>query len=261
MATLLGYTGPIPLESVAATLDSSNGASFVMFDQYRVAPDHAARLDALEEMSRKTVEALLAGSMPDPVVLGRDLGPLARAGRLAMWTADPDEQVLLDDLELDDALPALDGADGWGVTVSNAGGSKIDTFLDRSFTYDSTTDARGRTTSTLHVHLTNGAPASGLPDYVIGNVIGLPTGTSRLYVSVYSALPLASATIDGQAVELTTGSEAGWRVASGFVDLAAGASADLTVEFAGVVDDPHRVVTWTQPLARPPAEPGGGNGP
>lgn len=261
MAALLGYTGPISLESVGTTVDSTNGASFVLLDQYRVAPDHTARVDALEEMSRKTVESLLAGSMPDPVRLGRDLGALARAGRLAMWTMEPDEQALLADLELLDALPALDGADGWGVTVSNAGGSKIDTFLDRSFAYESTTDTRGSTTSTLQVELINGAPATGLPDYVIGNVLGMPTGTSRLYVSVYSALPLASATIDGQPIELTTGEEAGWHVASGFVELPAGVRAELTATFAGVVADPDRVVTWTQPLARPPAERGPANGP
>ena len=38
---------------------------------------------------------------------------------------------------------ALDGADGWGVTVSNAGGSKIDTFLDRRAGYTSTTGVTG----------------------------------------------------------------------------------------------------------------------
>ena len=42
------------------------------------------------------------------------------------------------------AIPALDGADGWSFTVNNAGGSKIDTYLQRAATYTSTTDADDR---------------------------------------------------------------------------------------------------------------------
>ena len=48
------------------------------------------------------------------------------------------------------------------------------------------------------VTLENRAPTSGLPDYVIGNVIGLPPGTNRSYVSIYSTLDLAGAWVGGR---------------------------------------------------------------
>ena len=37
----------------------------------------------------------------------------------------------------------------------------------------------------VDVTLTNDAPASGLPRYVIGNDQGLPDGTSRMLVTLY----------------------------------------------------------------------------
>jgi hypothetical protein len=46
--------------------------------------------------------------------------------------------------------------------VSNAGGGKLDTFLDRRASYTSTTDeATGATTGTVTIELTNGRRARG----------------------------------------------------------------------------------------------------
>ena len=74
--------------------------------------------------------------------------------------------------------------------MSNGGGNKIDHFLQRRASYETSTDASGETTATLRLELTNNAPAEGYPRYVIGNLVGLPAGTSRLYVSFYSPLGL-----------------------------------------------------------------------
>ncbi|MGH9138746.1 MAG: DUF4012 domain-containing protein, partial [Acidimicrobiales bacterium] len=193
LSALLGYTGPIELSTVDFTLDASNAANYILVDQYRVAGDHFDRIDALDEAARLTVEQLLSGAMPAPTTLADDLGPLAASGRLAVWTNVGAEQDLLRRTGLLGEIPDLDGANGWAVTVTNAGGSKIDSFLTRDFQYRAATGDDGTTSATLDVTLGNTAPATGLPDYVIGNVIGMPTGTSRLYVSFYSALPLEAA--------------------------------------------------------------------
>jgi hypothetical protein len=201
---------------------------------------------------------VLGGSLPDPTTIAGDLAPLAADRRLMVWSADPAIQQLVEQVHLDGAIPELDGREGWSVTFSNAGGSKIDSFLSPSTDYRSTVDpTTGHTTARLTVRLHNTAPASGLPRYVIGNDHGLPSGTSRLYVSAYSSLSLVSATVDGAAVEPDPGVEVGWNVHSEFVDIPPGGVVELVFEFDGVAARPGDIVTWTQPLAFGAGQAGG----
>jgi hypothetical protein len=201
--------------------------------------------------------AVLAGSLPDPTTIAGDLGPLVAERRLMVWSADPAIQQLIEQIHLDGAMPDPEGREGWSVTFSNTGGSKIDSFLSPSIDYRSTVDpTTGRTTARLTVRLHNDAPASGLPRYVIGNDVGLPPGTSRLYVSAYSSLALADASLDGAAIVPDEGVEAGWNVYSESVDIPPGGVVELVFELRGVVARPGEVVTWRQPLAFDVGPPG-----
>lgn len=252
VARLLRYTGPVELATVDQRLDEGNAAWYLMFDQYVLgADDNDQRVDALGEAASLTAAALFGGTMPGPVTLAADLSPLVTERRLLAWSADPVEQELFQRVHLSGEMPALDGRDGWSVAVSNLGGSKIDSMLVGTTSYDSATDANGSTTATLSIDLENSAPADGLPRYVIGNDVGLPFGTSRLYVSAYSALTLVGATVDGVAVELEAGTEVGWNVYAATFDIPAGETITLELELRGRVPRPDDVVTWTQPLTWP----------
>jgi hypothetical protein len=253
VAALLDYSGPIQLTTIDAVLTTDNAVPFLLRDQYVVvADDKQQRIDALAEAAQLTFEALLAGELPEPVELAGDLGPLVRERRLLMWSRDSQEQALLERVHMAGAIPPPDGADGWSVTVSNGGGNKIDSFLERAARYQSSTDAKtGATTATLTLVLTNNAPADGLPPYVIGNRVGAPSGTSRLYVSFYSPLALTGVTLDGAPTGLAAGREAGWNVYSRFVDIPAGSTATFEVQLAGTVTRPGEVVTWEQPMGSP----------
>lgn len=250
VAALVGYTGPVELPSTGVTLDQSNALDYILIGQY-ANDDKDDRIDALGEAADGVMVGLLSGALPDPVRLAEDLAPLVAAHRLLFWAADPDAAELTRRAGLDGALPERDGADGFVMTVANSSGSKIDYFLDRAVVYDAVTDEGGTTMSTLVATLTNTAPTSGYPDYVIGNVVGMPTGSSRLYVSFFSPLELRLATVDGEYREMTIGTEGEWNVYSTFVTIAAGEHATLELELGGRVDDPSRVVTWEQPLVRP----------
>ena len=93
----------------------------------------------------------------------------------------------------------------------------------------------------MHVELTNTAPAEGFPRYVIGNRVGLPDGTSRLYVSFYSPLGADGVTRRRRADRASTvGTGAGWNVYSGFVDIPPGGTVDVEVQLAGVVQSRRR---------------------
>jgi Protein of unknown function (DUF4012) len=253
VAALLRYSGPIQLTTLDQLLTADSAAPFLLRDQYVLGEaDKKQRTDALAEAARLTFEALLNSDLPEPVTLARELGPLASERRMLMWSADPEEQALLEQVHMAGRIPPLDGADGWSFTVSNAAGNKIDSFLQRRARYDSSTDtASDETTATLRVELTNTAPADGLPAYVIGNRIGAPAGTSRLYVSFYSPLALDGAVLDGEATGLTVGREEGWNVYSRFVDIPPGDTVTFELHLRGSVARPDEVVTWEQPMASP----------
>lgn len=252
VAALVDYTDGVELTSVPFRLTAANAADFLLRGQYEVAQDNVDRIDALAESARRTFAALLVGRLPDPATLARDLGPLIEERRLLVWTADEAERRLLQRVGLLGEIPPLAGADGWSLAVTNAGGNKIDSYLRRGASYHSSTDgATGETTGTLRVALMNTAPATGLTAYVLGNLVGLPDGTSRLLVSFYSPLQLVRATCDGEPCELSPGEEAGWNVYSRYVDIPSGATTIINLELSGRVDRPEHVVTWTQPLALP----------
>ncbi len=252
LSGLLRYTGPLQLTTLPETLTADNATDFLLRGQYVAANDDTdLRVDSLAEMASLTFQKLVTGSLPEPITLSRDMGPLVGQRRLMMWSANADEQALFRRVGLAGAMPTPSGADGWSVAVTNGGGNKIDSFLDRKAGFQATTDASGTTDATVHLELTNNAPADGLPRYVIGNRVGLPSGTSRLYVSFYSPLALTSVNVDGVPTPVGVGTEHGWNVYSLYVDLAPGQTRSFDVSLRGVVADPGKVVTWTQPLATP----------
>ncbi len=251
LAALLKATGPITVEGLATPLDSGNLEQFLLVDQYSVA--EADRGDLLAAVAEATLTKVLSSSLPGPQLLARDLGPAATSGHIVAWAREPDEQHLLTLVGMNGALPALNGGDGLAVVTNNASGNKIDSFLQRTITYDATyDDSSGETTATATIELANGAPSSGYPDYVIGNIIGLPTGTNRTLLSVYSPLSFDSVTIDGTTVGATTQTELGWNVYSLSLDLAPGQTRTVTLTFRGTVaTGGYSLVVRPQPLAHP----------
>ncbi len=252
VAKLLGYSGPVHLASLDQDVTPDNAVSFLLRDQYVVgAADNDIRADGLAEAAELVFDRLIAGALPEPIELARDLGPYTSQRRLLVWSADADEQALLEQVHIAGAIPALDGADGWSFTVSNTGGSKIDSFLERQAGYAATTDpATGATTATMRVELTNTAPADGFPAYVIGNQVGKPPGTSSLLVSLYSPLGLEGVTLDGSPVGVAAGTEDGWRTYRFFVDIPPGGTVAIEARLAGTVAHPDDdAVTWTQPMS------------
>jgi hypothetical protein len=82
--------------------------------------------------------------------------------------------------------------------TDNGSQSKIDWFLRRAVDYHVRYDpGSGLAEGTVKVTLTNDAPPSGLPPYVLGGQV-TPPGFSRQIVQVYTPLDLVAATVDGR---------------------------------------------------------------
>lgn len=253
VAGLLALTGPISVPGLDTQLDAGNVATFLLQDQYELT-NTSERADMLAQVAQVAIGRLLGGVIPGPVTIGKVLGPLIPRGHLSMWTDDPDEQNLLRRIGMLHELTTLAGRDGLLITANNASANKIDVYLDREVTYTATVDpATGLVTSTATIRLTNHAPSSGLPPYVIGNLVNLPDGTNRTYLSVFSALDLVSATLEGMPIEVATTAEGDWSVYSQFVDIPPGGDRTMVLELHGAVDPAagYELVTRPQPLVLP----------
>ena len=240
MAGLMAFTGPIEVEGIEQQLTSENVVQYIIQDQYLL-PDNAQRIDLLETIARTTVDRLLAGALPPPAELGSTFAPLAAQGRLMAWSADPEEQQLLTKVKMAGVFPQLNGGDGVAVTVDNGSGNKIDAYLEMKVDYVVTNQwADGWRESTLTATLTNTAPTAGLPPYVIGNMVGLPDGTNRTWLSVYTALPMVGVEVDGVPDGMETSQVFGWNVSSRFVNVPPGGTVTLTLTLQGTLADPGR---------------------
>ncbi len=240
LQAFVGFSGPITINDTDQALTRNNTAQYLLFDQYTIESDE--RIDALEQVATTTMNQLLDGALPDPAVLADVLGPLVEEERLVAWMAAPDDQALIEEIGLSGVLPELDGSDdGFSVVINNAGANKLDAFLTRDFEYDATyahgADGTAFVSANLAITLTNSAPDSGLPDGVIGNYVGEAIGTNRSLISLYTAAPVASVTVDGTEAVVETGSEAGWNVATLVVSTPSDASSHIVVQIDGSLRD------------------------
>ena len=251
IAALLKLTGPVTVPDIGLSLSDSTVEQFLLLDQYS-RPENERR-DVLEAVTQATINQVLGSRLPSPQGLAADLGPAATQGHISGWAKRPDEQHLFDLAGLDARLPTINGHDGLAVVSDNASGSKIDSFLQREVRYDATFDQRtGKTTAVASISLTNTAPATGYPDYVIGNIIGLPVGTNRTLLSLYSPLSLQGVSINGKQIGTFSGTELGWNVYSTLITLAPGEK--LTVRFAlqgNLSAGAYQLVYRPQPLRIP----------
>ncbi len=253
IAKLMEITGPMPIDDAGTTIDSTNAATYLLETQYELA-DNAERIDLLEDVAQTTVRRLLTSSLPAPPELGRMFGPLAREGRLAGWAVRPEEQDVFVRVNMAGLLPDRDGGDGLAITFNNASGNKIDNFLDGDVKYDVVVDRDvDVVTGAVTLTIRNSAPTSGLPDSVIGSQIGLPVGTNRTILTVYTGLPVIGYAIGDEPGEFEVGTENGYITSTAFLDLAPGSETKVVVYVEGSIPDdvPYRVTVTNSALVRP----------
>ena len=252
VSQLLDITGPV-VTSDGVTLDADNAAAFLLNEQYGFS-DRPDRRDLLEEVARTVVDELLGGSLPAPRKTLDVLGPMVEQGRLSAWAAASDEQALFETIGLDGGWPDTVEGDAVAITFNNAAGNKLDYFLRARAHYDVVVDAStATTTGTVLVELENRPPPGRQPDYVMNNLVDLPRGYNRTWVSIYTRVPPTDLTVDGESVPWDSETEAGFFVSSTFVTMAPGDIPAIEVTLDGSVelpDDSYQLTLWSPPTAR-----------
>ena len=196
VAALLKVVGPVSVPSWPVPISADNAASVLLHEQY-VALEGVARESFLGDVIHAVWARLTAGDLPSPASLAQALGPAMRGRHIQLHSRRESEQAVLGRLGVDGAI-RYPGTDHLGLVTDNGSQSKIDWYLGRAVDYHLRYDpGSGAAEATAKVTLTNDAPASGEPAYVLGGAVA-PAGYSRQIVQLYTALDLASVTVDGR---------------------------------------------------------------
>lgn len=257
LAGLLRLSGPVRVQGISEQLDTNNAEAFLLRDQYvkygATAGANDARRELLGDVARATFDALTSRPLPDLSTITGTLGPLVAGGHLRVVTTDPTALEYLERTGLSGQWSVPEGADVVSVRQANLLQNKIDSLLHRDIDVSNVVDpATGEVRSTVTITLRNDAPASGLPPYVIGNTVGLPSGTNRSLVTLHTPHELESATLDGGPVGVQRQREFDMPVYSAVVDLGPGESRQLVFELKGTSPGwPYRLVLIPQATANP----------
>jgi hypothetical protein len=265
LAAFLRLTGPVWIPSLGRALGADEAPGVLLREQYVRFPVKEQRVVFLDQVVDATFAKLTTGELPSPTRLAAVLGPMVEQRRLLAWVPDdPEAAGALRDLGLTGELPQPDGGDLLAVANANANPSKIDAYLERTIEYRPRHDPiTGAVTAELEVTLRNTAPASGLPDYVIGSKDkDLPRGTNRTLVSAWSPLRLGAARAEITSVngptevprlDVERAEEYGWNRYSAYVNIPAGSTAVVRLELAGSLTpgDAYRLTLLGQPVAAP----------
>lgn len=249
LQAIIGLVGPIDVPRAPRPLTGRNAADYLLVGQYELERS-TPRRNALETVAESSVDGLLGPNAPSIIDLGRALAPLVPEQRVVAWADRPDEQALIESVGLDAALlggnPSMPGL---AVDVVNASGNKIDSFLRRSYVLTLETQDAESVRALLEIELTNNAPTTGYPNHVIGNEVGLPTGTNLTLLTVTTPWELRSATREGDEQLFDVGTEVGANTYSAFVEIPSGATAHLELELVGLAGP--LILLDPQPLTEP----------
>ena len=252
LRSIVSLTGPLTVPGTDTVLTTNNIVRYLLVDQYqRFVSADSTRKDALAEVANQATEALLGTDLPSPVLIARAFGGVLTSGHLMFWSLREEDQGPIRRLEIGGAAPAAT-SDGAFFTVNNSGPSKLDTFLQQSMTYDAVVDEHtGEVLAELEIRLRNTLPTpSPLPDYLIGNDRGLPLGTNRTLLTVYSPLEIVGVTVNGGPQAFDTVPELGWLSHNSPVDIAPGGETVVRLTLAGRVglEDGYSWAFRPQPL-------------
>jgi hypothetical protein len=201
LSQIVAATGPVQLQR-GQPLNPSN-VVFRVTQRYASAKTSKQRNAVLSAVSERILTYVLSGAGDARNLMTR-LGDSSGKQHVLLWSSRPEEQAILAEAPIGGALSRT-RAPYVGLIVNNLGGTKLDTFLQRSVTYFADGCGNARRNTTVAVRLSSLA-LPGLAPFLTQRTDkpakGTPAGLSRYEVAVYTTFgtQLRSATIDGTAV-------------------------------------------------------------
>ena len=255
VAALLELTGPVSVGEPGRRLSADTADDFLLRELYNVFPEAADRDPFVEDALVAVFDALAERSLPGPEQLGEVLGPAAARDHLAVYSFDDTAAEFLRRVDIDGALPPVDGGDFLSLRWDNVGPNKADPYLERAITYEVDYDpATGQVEAVARIELDNGAPPTGLPSIVIGNNFGRPPGTNLAQLALHSPLGIVSATVDGEPATTSTNEEYGRFVHGVYVEVPSRRRVVVEITLSGEIEpSPTYRLRVSEPAAARPA--------
>lgn len=264
LSYLLAVVGPTPLPG-GGQVSADNVVSLTQQEVYARYPadakaDGAGAANAANA-ARKRFLTGVATAVAHRLTTGGNTMDLARAAaraagerRLVVWSSDAPVEATLEEVGYAGVVKDQ-GRPYAGFVVTNAAGTKLDYYLDRSMTYRRSGCGPSSTAVATFI-ATNTAPRSGLPAYVTDRADAAPRGAkpgdNRLLITYYASAGarVTAMTVNGVPVPVAAMPENGLVTVTTPLELPAGKSAKITVS----VDEPKSdqpVQVLAQPLVQP----------
>ena len=205
----------------------------------RFPTDPVARKNYLQDIARAVVTKM-TGKVGSPRQLLDALGRAVGERRIAVWSAMPEEQQLLEQTPLAHVLPD-DSAPFAGVIINNLGGNKLDYYLKTQIEYAADKCHGDTRASTVSVKLTNAVPDIPLPESVAGSVglspelgLSVPEGTNVASVKLFATKGsnLSSVILNGERVPAIVYTERGHPVFEVQLIITPGQTADISYQLS-----------------------------
>ncbi|MCW2496260.1 DUF4012 domain-containing protein [Jatrophihabitans sp.] len=213
LANLLAATGPVTTPS-GVPLAGDSVVSLVEQKEYAIFNNNTARKDFLVSVLKSVADTAISGRPTAPALV-RALTNSAKAHRVFVWSSDAAVEKVIGQTDYAGAIPTTSTRPFVGLVMNNAAAGKLDYYLNRSVTYQSTGCGSTRDVE-VTIELKNGAPTSGLPSYVTDRLdadhpADVKPGDNRAIVDYYATpgAQLASAQINGAAATANVLSELG----------------------------------------------------
>lgn len=176
LQNMLAVTGGVTLPD-GNVMDGTNTAQFLLSDVY--AQQNVSDQDEYFNMAASAAFEHIMQNSNNPKAFMSALTDSITSGHLLMWSANEDEQTLLEETVISGKLITDASEPQAGVYFSDVTQSKMDWYLKREVSTEYQKDAaNGAKQYTVHVKLTNTVTpeqVGTLPQYVIGD---LPEGVS-----------------------------------------------------------------------------------
>ncbi|QNJ95915.1 DUF4012 domain-containing protein [Mycolicibacterium fluoranthenivorans] len=216
LSYILGAVGPVTLAD-GEKITKDNVVELTESIAYQRFPtDQVARKQYLQDIANAVVKKM-TGKLESPRHVLDALGKAVGEGRIALWSASPENQELLEDTPLAHVIPA-DAAPYAEVVINNLGGNKMDYYLRREIEYAGDGCSEDQRNTTVTVKLKSVVPEGPLPDYVAGAAgvlpnlpFTMPSGSMLTSVRLVGTkdAKLLSAFSNGERVPVFTGTERG----------------------------------------------------
>jgi len=230
LKALLRIEGPTVIPQLGKRVTSENVVPLVTNEAFSLYPNPSVRKEVLGAVATEVVKGFIGGSgvsLDDLKIIGNTVGE----GHLLVYSSDPVMQEGLAGTAAGGALPPPVG-DFLSVIENSSGSNKVDYYQDRSVTYSVQLGPGGTGEASTKILLTNHAPTTGQPAYVIGPRPGhSKVGESGQLVNVYcgGGCQLQTASRDGNRVKLWSGHELGHPFNQDFFRTSSGATSDLQI--------------------------------